>query len=368
MEIREIIHLLENWAPKQIAWEKDNIGLQVGRVNNEIRSILISLDVTDEVIEEAIKKKSNLVISHHPLLFHPVRNLNFEQKRNKVIEKIIHNNITLYSAHTNLDYTRDGVSFTLAKKIGIKEINFLENIPETQYKLVTFVPSKFINQLVEALSRAGAGQIGDYSKCSFQTEGTGTFLGSETSDPFIGKKGKLERVDEIRLEMIFEKWNLSKVLKSLREVHPYEEPAYDIYPLKNENVNYGMGAIGTLQEKKKTADFVKTVKKMLKSPTVKWTRGKQNFVFKVAVCGGSGSDLIRSAIDQNCDAFITADINYHSFLDFADEIALVDVGHYYSEVVILNTIYKKILNFLKSQKKSLLVFKYYQKKDKIRVL
>ncbi len=368
MKIIDVINFIESWAPRQISWEKDNVGLQIGLTDIELRSILLTIDVNEATIRKAVKNSSNLIISHHPLIYSPLKNLDFSSSKNQIIKSLIENKINLYSAHTNLDFVKDGVSFTLAKKLGLQQIDFIERSPQTQYKFVTFVPPENLENVLSSLSNAGAGVIGEYSNCSFQLDGTGTFIGSERSNPAVGQKGKLERVNEVRLEMIFEKWKLNSILKALFESHPYEEPAYDIYPLENKNVNFGYGAFGELNQKIESIKFIEFVKKTLGAPSVKWSKGKSKFIQKVGVCGGSGSELIQSAISKKCDAFVTSDIKYHTFQNYGDEISLIDVDHYYSEVVVLDVLQNKLAKFINSQNEKVPVEIYRQKESKIRVL
>ncbi len=367
MKHKEVIEFLERWAPKGIAWEKDNVGLQIGNVFDDTRGILLTLDISIDAVQKCINEKCNLIISHHPLIFHPLKQINLQEIKGKIIELAIKNNITVYSAHTNLDFSKDGVSFVLAKKLNLTNIDFLENATSTQYKLVTFVPEQYVDKLLQKLADAGAGVIGNYTHCSYQIKGQGTFFGMENTNPVIGEKGKLERVEEIRLEMILDKWNLNKVLQSLLDNHPYEEPAYDIYPLLNRNVNYGYGALGYLNKNMTLASFVDFVKKKLSAPSIKYTSGKKKTINKVAVCGGSGAELIQKAIKEDCDAFVTADIKYHDFLDYGDLIALIDAGHFYTEVVILEELQLRLKKFI-SQKKSRIKIIHHIQKNKIKIV
>ncbi len=367
MEHKTIFDFIEQWAPKGIAWEKDNIELQIGKHSDKTTGILLTLDVTSDSLIKAKEEKCNLVISHHPLFFNPLKNINLENEKGNLIEFAIQNKITIYSAHTNLDFTKDGVSFELAKVLGLQKVDFLEKAPSTQYKLVTFVPEDKVNILIEKLSEAGAGIIGNYTHCSYQLKGKGTFFGLEKTKPTVGEKGKLESVDEIRLEMIFEKWKLDKVLSTLIKNHPYEEPAYDIYPLVNRNVNYGFGAVGYLKEKMTASDFLKLVKAKLRAPSLKYTPGSKKFLSKIGVCGGSGSDLIQSAVNQGCDAFVTADLKYHTLLDYSDKILLIDAGHFHTEYPVINALEKKLNSFLQERKEKVKVIKYFQN-QKIKVV
>lgn len=247
MICKEITKYIEEWAPKEIAWQKDNVGLQVGILDRKIKNILLCLELTNEVIDDAIKKSCNLIVSHHPLLFNPLKKIDLQNDKNsKLIERLIKKNITLYSAHTNLDFTRDGVSFELAKVLKLKNIDFLTRAKSNQYKLVVFVPATSLEKVSDAIFEAGGGVIGEYSRCSFRTVGTGTFKGSDKTNPAVGIKGHDEKVEEIRLEVLLNSWDIKKVLSAILKAHPYEEVAYDIYPLENSG-NYGAGAIGELE-------------------------------------------------------------------------------------------------------------------------
>jgi dinuclear metal center YbgI/SA1388 family protein len=348
----EIIKYLEEWAPKGIAWVKDNVGLQVGDPEIKIKNILLSLDLKEEVIESATKENCNLIITHHPLLYYPLKNLDFSKNlRARMIEKLIKNNITLYSAHTNLDFTKHGVSYQLAKRILLNNIRFLKNLSENQIKLSVFVPLTHVDKVAEAIYQAGGGMIGEYSNCSFRTMGTGTFKGSDRSNPSIGKKGIVEFAEEVKLEILVEQWKLNHVISSMKKAHPYEEVAYDIFPLKNENVNYGIGAIGELSDSMDTNDFLAFVSSKLKTSTLRYTNSKKKKIKTVAVCGGSCGDLVDEAIKQNADAFVTADLKYHTFQDAEGKILLIDAGHYETESPILDEIKKRLESFLNENKK-----------------
>ncbi|MCX8011024.1 MAG: Nif3-like dinuclear metal center hexameric protein [Ignavibacteria bacterium] len=368
MRIEKLIEFLEQWAPREIAWEKDNTGFQVGNPKDNLKGIVITLDVNQVCIEEAIKKKCNLIISHHPLMFQPIKSLNFQNPKNLLIQTLIQNNISVYSAHTNLDFTKEGVSYCLAEKLGLKNIKFLAPLNETQLKLITFIPKEYVQKLISALSEAGAGIIGEYSHCSYRTIGIGTLKGSEASNPRTGKRGKFEEVEEYKLEMVLDKWKLNSALKVLYQNHPYEEPAIDIIPLANKNLNYGYGAFGQIDKELTPLELAKLVKTSLKAATVKWTKGKALRVSKVAVCGGSGSELIEETIRKKCDALVTSDIKYHTFLDYYDKITIIDVGHYYSEVVVLDKIKDKIHSYCKSLGIKMPLYISKQKVDEIKVL
>ena len=349
---KEIIKYLEEWAPKGIAWDKDNVGLQVGDPEIKIKNVLLSLDLKEEVIESAIKENCNLIITHHPLLYYPLKNLDYSKNIiARMIEKLIKNNITLYSAHTNLDFTKHGVSYQLAKRLLLKNIRFLKNLSENQIKLAVFVPESHVNKVAEATHQSGGGIIGEYSHCSFRTSGTGTFKGSDESNPSIGTKGVSEFVEEVKLEVIVDKWKLNQVLNAMKKAHPYEEVAYDIYSLKNENANYGIGAIGELSDSMDTNDFLGFVSSKLKTSTLRYTNSKKKKIKTVAVCGGSCGELVDEAIKQNADAFVTADLKYHTFQDAEGKILLIDAGHYETEAPILDEIKKRLESLLNENKK-----------------
>ena len=350
MKCIEIIKYLEQWAPKEISWERDNVGLQVGSTERDIKNIFLCLDVTQTAVEEAIKNSCNLIISHHPLLFNPLKKISVDNDtRSQIIEKLIKNNITLYSAHTNLDFTKDGVSFKLAKRLKLEDIKFLANLKSNKVKLVVFIPEDSFDKVSESIFNAGGGIIGEYSDCSYRTAGKGTFKGSANSNPSIGEKEKLETVNEIRLEVLVDQWKLKNVIAGMLKAHPYEEPAYDIYPLQNENINYGSGAIGNLKSEMQVNEFLQYVSKNLNTKSFRFAKGKSKKIKTVAVCGGSGTEYLSDAMKQGADAYITADIKYHTFQDAEDKILLIDAGHYETEIFSLDEVKERLDSFL-SQK------------------
>ncbi len=358
MIIGKLITYLEDWAPPGAAWERDNVGLQVGSREKKLKNIMLCLELNQEVLKEALLKKCNFIFTHHPLIFNPIKKIDTQNdSQAKLIETIIKNDLTVYSAHTNLDFTKDGVSFELAKTLKLKNIRFLNLEEANQFKVVVFVPINSLNKVADAVFSAGGGIIGEYSRCSFRLKGEGTFWGSEKTNPALGKKQRFEKVEEIRLEFIVDSWNLNKVITALMKAHPYEEPAYDIYPLKNKNVSYGEGAVGELKSELNEKQFLNHVSKSLKIDAVRYCKGKSNIIQKVAVCGGAGSELLKSAIASGADAFITADIKYHTFYDASGKILLIDAGHYETEIYSLNAVQKKIENFLDKEKK-IKIFKY----------
>ena len=366
MTIGELTTYLEDWAPPGAAWERDNVGLQIGSREKKLKNILLCLELNQEVLNEALDKKCNFIFTHHPLIFNPLKRIDTQKDlQAKLIEVIIKNDLTVYSAHTNLDFTKDGVSFELAKTLKLKNINFLETEESNQFKVVLFVPEKYLEKVAGAVFSAGGGIIGEYKNCSFRLKGEGTFQGSEKSNPAIGKKLRMEKVEETRLELIVDSWNLKKVISALMKTHPYEEPAYDVYPLKNRNVNYGEGAIGELTAKMNEKQFLGHVNKSLKTEAVRFCRGKNTSIQKVAVCGGAGSGLLKSAVAAGADAFITADIKYHTFHDALGNILLIDAGHYETEIFSLNAVQKKIETYF-GKNRNIKVYKYSRSTNPIK--
>jgi len=358
MKCREVIKFIEDWAPVEIAWERDNVGLQVGNTERKLKNIMLSLDLTQQVIDQAIKENCNLIITHHPVLFNRINKIDTTGNRiSRLIESAIKNNINLYSAHTNLDFTKDGVSYQLAKKLKLKNIRFLRHLSENQVKLVVFVPESHIEIVANAIHNSGGGIIGEYSNCSYRTKGSGTFRGSVSSNPATGSKGKTETFEEIKLEVLVDTWKLNHVIYRMKEVHPYEEVAYDIIVLKNDNVNYGLGAIGELNNEMKPKDFLNHISDSLKIRSFRFTNGKNKKINKVAVCGGSGSELLNEAITKGADAFITADLKYHTFQDAEGKILLADAGHNETELPVLDEIKRKLDGFLNGQN-SVTIFKF----------
>ena len=357
MTCGEIFKYIESWAPEEIAWNKDNVGLQVGSAERKVKNILLALDLNMKVITEAIKKDCNIIITHHPLLFNPLRKIDTDQDNtSRLVEKLIKHDITLFSSHTNLDFTKGGVSFELAKALELKNIRFLSNLKLIQYKLIIFVPEAHVEKVAAAIFENGGGIIGEYSNCSFRTKGEGSFKGSKKTSPSVGRKLNYEKVDEIKLEVLIDSWKLDKILSAIRKVHPYEEIAYDVYPLDNENINYGIGAIGELDKTLNQKEFLNHISKSLSINNFRYTDGKEKKIKTVAVCGGSGTEVIPTAVKKGADALITADIKYHTFSDFQDKILLIDAGHYETEIFSLDEVNKRLTTLVKTKK--IKVFKY----------
>lgn len=359
MIAKEIIKFIENWAPPGAAWDKDNVGLQVGSSSLGVKNIMLCLELNEKVLSEAIRKKANFIFTHHPFLFKPLKRINISaDPKSKLIERLIKNDITLFSAHTNLDFTKEGVSFELAKTLKLTDLDFLVNEKGNQYKLVVFVPKANLEFVANKIFNLGGGIIGEYEECSFQVGGTGTFRGLDNSNPVLGKKQVFEKVEEVRLEVLVDSWKLNNILRGIRKVHPYEEPAIDVYQVQNDNVNYGFGVIGKLTKSMSANTFLEHVCKSLKTNNLRFAKGKNNNIKTVAVCGGSGSDLLEAAIAKNADAFVTADLKYHTFQDGEDRILFIDAGHYETEIHALNAVKRNLEKFINITGESVKVFKY----------
>lgn len=324
----EIIQLFEQFAPKRLAMEGDKIGLQIGRLNKKIKRVMIALDVLENVIDEAIEKNVELIIAHHPPIFRPLKSINMDTVQGRVIEKLIKHDITVYAAHTNLDVTKGGVNDLLAAALGIENAEVLvPTLNEKLVKLVVFVPASHAEDIRAVLGSTGAGFIGNYSDCSFSTTGTGRFLPLEHTNPYIGETGQLEEVDEVRIETIVPESSLNKVVSAMLKVHPYEEVAYDVYPLENKGEVLGLGRIGTINEMT-LLEFAEVVKTALEVESVRVVGDLQSKVKKVAVLGGDGNKYYTHAKFKGADVYVTGDIYYHTAHDAMMEgLKMIDPGH-----------------------------------------
>jgi dinuclear metal center YbgI/SA1388 family protein len=331
MKIKDLLLHLEQLAPPVYQESYDNSGLICGDAGAELTGALICLDSTEDVLEEAIRKKCNLVIAHHPIVFSGMKKLTGKTYVERVVIKAIKNDIAVYAIHTNLDNVKEGVNARISAVLGLNNLQILVPLKQSLRKLVTFVPKAHADALREALTAAGAGTIGAYDSCSFYTEGTGTFRASDKANPYVGKKGELHREAENRLEVIFPAFKEQTLIQALKSHHPYEEPAFDIYVLENENPEVGSGMLGEFEKDLSEMDFLNLVKTRMKAACVRHTRLSGKKIRKVALCGGSGSFLLHNAISAGADAFITADFKYHQFFDPDGKILLADIGHFESE-------------------------------------
>ncbi len=355
MRVADVEHMIEQWAPRWTAWERDNVGLQIGSRDRRVRKILVCLDVTPAVAAEAIRKKADLIVSHHPLLFRPPASLTTSDSIGSVVLLLAKHDIAVYAAHTNLDAATGGVNHTLAAALGLEKTRFLAPLKDLYCKIAVFVPASHTSKVMKAMADAGAGVIGDYSHCSFQTNGRGTFRGSAHTHPAVGTPGVLEDTEEVRLEMILPRNLIRKVVDAMKGIHPYEEVAFDVYPLMNESPQYGMGVVGELPAAMTLEALLKRVKKALGSDQLRYTGGLAAKVRRVAVCGGSGSDLLQDAVGAGAEAFITADVRYHTFHQAEGKIALVDAGHWETEQVVLPELARRLERGIRLQKKNIAV-------------
>ncbi len=349
MKLKEIVSAFESFAPLAYQEKYDNSGLAVGDPDMEVSAALLCIDVTVEVVEEAISLGVNLVISHHPVIFKPLSKLTGSSPVERIVLLAVSNNIALYSAHTNLDNVLLGVNHKICSKLGLAEPAILAPLQQALKKLVTFVPDQHADELRNALFDAGAGHIGNYDSCSFNHNGTGTFRALEGANPYVGEAGKLHRENETRIETIFPSAHQKAVIQALIKSHPYEEPAYDIFPVDNTFHLAGSGMMGKLAQPVNETGFLEEVKTIFNCRYLRHSKLLNKPVSKVAVCGGSGSFLISAAIAAGADVFITGDIKYHEFFNAEDRILVADIGHYESEQFTIEIFYdiliKKIPNF-----------------------
>jgi dinuclear metal center YbgI/SA1388 family protein len=331
MKLKEITDYIESYAPLAYQESYDNAGLICGNYDMEISSALICLDSTEAVLDEAIEKGCNLVIAHHPIVFSGLKKFNGKNYVERVIIKAIKNDIAIYAAHTNLDNVYNGVNFKIAEKLGLKNRRILAPQKEKLKKLITFCPEADADTVRNAMFSAGAGSIGNYDECSFNAIGTGTFRAGEGSNPYVGEPGKQHQEKETKIEVVYLSYLESGLINALKMAHPYEEPAYDLISLTNENKMTGSGLVGELETEMTEMEFLQNLKKEMKTPCIRYTSLRNKKIKTVAVCGGSGSFLLKNAIKENADIFITGDYKYHQFFDAENLIVIADIGHYESE-------------------------------------
>ena len=331
MTVKSICELIEEVAPLALQESYDNAGLLIGDSQMEVTSVLVCIDITEEVIEEAIQKKCNLIISHHPLIFNGLKRLTGQNEVQRCVAIAIKSDIAIYAAHTNLDNVLQGVSGKMAEKIGLRNIQILQPKQNALLKLITYVPKLHSFRVREALFEAGAGQIGNYDECSFNIEGVGTFRANENAQPFVGNIDELHSEPETRVEVILPDYMKYKVLEALLKTHPYEEPAYDFIPLKNAWNQVGAGVVGELEAAEDELIFLNQIKSIFSIPAIRYTNLLDKKIKRVALCGGSGSSLLSDAISAKADVYISGDFKYHEFFDAQNRILIADIGHFESE-------------------------------------
>lgn len=334
-QVKDICRMLETHYPLHIAEKWDNVGLQLGSYHNPVRRIIICLDLNQEVLDQAIDQGADLIITHHPFFFNPIKNINCDTPSGKIITQLIKHDISLYAAHTNLDSASQGLNQYLAEKLGLNNIRLLtKSYSESLYKLVVYVPSQDEPTVRNAVGAAGAGHIGSYSHCTFRSRGMGTFLPQSGSQPYIGKQGVLEEVEEVRLETIVPQDLLPVVLEQMLAHHPYEEPAYDIYLLHNQGRSFSPGRTGQLAAAISLREFCDHVKTVLQLDSLRVVGNYSDKVQKIAVVSGAGTSFIPAARATHCDVLLTGDLKYHEAREAeAHGLAIVDAGHQGTEQV-----------------------------------
>ena len=332
MKVKDITTLIEAFAPHAYQESYDNSGIQVGNHNDDVTGVLIALDVTEAIVEEAISRGCNMIVTHHPLIFGGIKRLTGANYVERIVKMAIKNDICIYAAHTNMDNVKNGVNAKIAEKLGLINVRILAPKENLLYKLYTYAPMADASRVREALFAAGAGHISQYSECSFNSDGVGTFRGAAGTNPTIGMAGgPREEVPETKIEVIVSIHQRQAVLQALKDNHPYEEVAYELIALTNTATDIGAGMVGELPLTMSETDALQLIKEKMQAGCVRHTSLLGNPVRKIAVCGGSGSFLLRNAISAGADMFVTADYKYHQFFDAEQKIIIADIGHYESE-------------------------------------
>ena len=345
----DIIREIERIAPPALQEGYDNTGLQVGDLSDECKGVMICVDATKAILDETIAHGCNLLLTHHPLLFRATKKITPQGRIGGVIFKAIQNGVTIYSCHTAIDNARGGVSWEMARMLGLTNISTLDRQTGRMMKLVVMVPFSHVDVVRNALFEIGAGSLGDYDSCSYSTVGEGTFRPLADANPFVGSRGAVHTEPEARVEVLLPSWLQAKAEAALRKAHPYEEPAYDFIALANAAPYSGSGVIGDLAEAMTEADFVALVKATFGSPVARTTRPSGRTIKRVGLCGGAGIDFAPLAIARGADAYICSDTKFNFFLDYADDVFLTDIGHFESEnctkTIFYRIISEKFANF-----------------------
>lgn len=330
-----IFKIMEEWAPLDLAYDWDNVGLQVGSFNKSTKKVMITLDVLESVVDEAIENDVDLIIAHHPMLFKSLKEIDVENPKGRVIEKLIKNDITVYASHTNLDVARGGVNDLLASKLGLKETkNLMDTQAEKLFKFIVYVPETHANEIRKVLGETGAGHIGDYSHCSFNSKGKGVFKPLAGTSPYKGKINQTETVNEIKVETIIKEKDITSIIDAVAKVHPYEEMAYDIFRLENKGEINGIGRVGLLHEKMMLKELSEYVKDVFGMSHVRVTGNLKEIVEKVAILGGSGESFVKNAKRAHADVLITGDMTFHNAQDAIEMgLSVIDAGHYIEKIM-----------------------------------
>ena len=352
IKVKDVASAMEKIAPLAYAEDFDNVGLLVGDYNDEVTGILVALDTTPEVVQEAIEKKCNLIVSFHPIIFSGLKKLNGKTYVEKAVMLAIKNGINIYATHTALDNSKVGVNFQISEQLKLNQTKILIPKANTIKQLIIYAPTENAEAIKNMLYEAGAGKIGNYDSCGFTVEGKGNFRPIDGANPFIGEIGKLETVNETRIEVIMPQHLEADIMAALFASHPYEEVAYSIIPLNNKNQYVGIGMIGELEEEMTEKDFFAYLKQQMNTPVIRHSNLLNKKIKKVAVLGGSGAFAIKNAIGAGADIYITADLKYHDFFSAENKIVLADIGHFESEQFTKNL----ITSYLKEKFTNFVVF------------
>lgn len=342
--VQQVVKVMEEIAPPYLAEEWDNVGLLVGRTQDSVQRVMVCLDVTEAIVHEAIQKGVDMIISHHPVIFEKLKTLRGDTGRERLLYLLVGNNIAVYCAHTNLDKATGGVDDVLAARLGLQDVRVLSaDQRDKLYKVVVFIPKGHEDAVMDAMARAGAGWIGNYSHCTFQIDGTGTFMPLEGTNPYIGQQGRLERVHEVRLETVVLSSQLDRVIQAMLQVHPYEEVAYDVYPLANRVKKHGFGRIGRLPHRMTFEEFIGKVCDDLGVSSLQVAGWVDDEVEVVATCAGSGGSLINKAYCSGAQVFLTGELKYHDAQAAAElGMATIAAGHYATEVFVVKELVSRL--------------------------
>jgi dinuclear metal center YbgI/SA1388 family protein len=332
MKLNDITEILSELAHPSLQESYDNAGLIVGSPNMTVTGILVCLDSTEDVIDEAIRKNCNLIVAHHPIVFKGLKKLNGKNYVERTVIKAIKNDVAIYAIHTNLDNVlENGVNQKIGQKLGLNNVQILSKKSGTIVKLTVYAPKDHMVAVRQAIFDAGGGHIGDYDQCGFVNEGTGSFRAGDKANPFVGKKGELHEESEAKIEVVVPTYLQEKVIKAMLAVHPYEEVAFDVHALQNKSLHVGAGVIGDLPNAMSVDEFLPSLKSAMQTKVIRHTNTDKKSIHRVAVCGGSGSFLINDAKRAGADVYITGDIKYHEFFDGENDLMICDIGHYESE-------------------------------------
>lgn len=342
MILKELISILESWAPPAYQESYDNSGLIFGDKQTEVTGVILSLDCIEATIQEAIDKNCNVVVAHHPIVFKGLKSLTGKNYIERTVIKAIQNNIAIYAIHTNLDSVSTGVNKKFADKIGIQNPKILRPKSNSLKQLTTYIPKSHLNEVRDALFAAGLGEIGNYKDCGFASTGEGSFTALDQAKPFVGSTNERHYEEEIKFELVFPSYLQHTAINTLKQAHPYEEVAFQVISLENSNQYVGSGMYGKLENEMETIEFLKHIKSTFNVGCIKHTALINKTIKTVAICGGSGSFLLGDAKAKQADIFITGDFKYHEFFDAEDQIIIADIGHYESEYLTIELIDEKL--------------------------